>query len=208
MRTRRAVTVAVTAVLLAGASACAGVPANSPVQVLRQVGAGDEVAPPPAPVAGANVLDIVRGFVTASSSSSDRHGASRRFLTPEAAQDWNDGEALTVLEGQIDTVPVTVDGQPPGTATVRIRGTRVGRLVPQTGAFEADIGQYSSDLQLVQRDGQWRISRLPAGVVVGLDEFPATTRPCRSGSWIRRAGSPCPTCATCLPCRRGPSRPA
>ena len=165
------ITVAMTAVLLAAASACAGVPASSPVQVLRQVGAGDEVAPPPAPVAGANVLDIVRGFVTASSSSSDRHGASRRFLTPEAAQDWNDGEALTVLEGQIDTVPVAVDGQPPGTATVRIRGTGVGRLIPQTGAFEADVGQYSSDLQLVQRDGQWRISRLPAGVVVGLDEF-------------------------------------
>ncbi len=165
------VTVAVAAVLLAGATACAGVPASSPVQVLRQVGAGDEVAPPPAPVAGANVLDIVRGFVTASSSSSDRHGASRRFLTPEAAQDWNDGEALTVLEGQIDTVPVTVDDQPAGTTTVRIRGTRVGRVVPQTGAFEADVGQYSSDLELVQRDGQWRISRLPAGVVVGLDEF-------------------------------------
>jgi hypothetical protein len=171
VRTRRTITLAVTAVLLAGASACAGVPVSSPVQVLRQVGAGDEVAPPPAPVAGANVLDIVRGFVTASSSSSDRHGAARRFLTSEAAQDWNDSEALTVLEGQIDTVPVAVAGQPPGTATVRIRGTGVGRLVPQTGAFEADVGQYSSDLQLVQRDGQWRISRLPAGVVVGLDEF-------------------------------------
>ncbi|MGI5125644.1 LpqB family beta-propeller domain-containing protein [Pseudonocardia sp. CA-107938] len=168
---RRLVTAAVGAVLLAGASACAGVPANLPVQVVRQVGAGDEVAPPPAPVAGANVLDIARGFVTAASSSSDRHGAARRFLTPEAAQDWNDGEALTVLEGQIDTVPVTVEDQPAGTATVRIRGTRVGRLVPQTGAFESDVGQYSVDLQMVQRDGQWRIARLPAGVVVGLDDF-------------------------------------
>jgi len=105
LQARRMVTVAVTALLLAGASACAGVPASSPVQVLRQVGAGDEVAPPPAPVAGANVLDIVRGFVTASSSSSDRHGASRRFLTPEAAQavfraDWSKLPGYAGVEAQ------------------------------------------------------------------------------------------------------------
>ncbi|SHK57556.1 Sporulation and spore germination [Pseudonocardia thermophila] len=170
-RLRRLAGATAAVLLLTGVAACAGVPATSPVQVVRQVGAGDSVAPPPAPVAGANSLDIVRGFVTASASSADRHGAARRFLTQEAGQDWNDGAALTVLEGQIDTVPVITGAQAPGTATVRIRGTKVGRLVPQTGAFEADVGQYSSDLQLVQRDGQWRISRLPAGVVVGLDEF-------------------------------------
>lgn len=167
---RRLVVAVLAAVLLAGATACAGVPSNSPVQVLRQVGAGDEVDPPPAPVAGANLTDLVRDFVTASSSSSDKHGAARRFLTPEAAAGWDDGAALTVLDGQIDTVPVAVDGQEPGTATVRVRGNKIGKLTP-AGAFEADGGSYSSDLELVRRDGQWRISRLPAGVVVGLDDF-------------------------------------
>ncbi|MDN5857667.1 MAG: LpqB family beta-propeller domain-containing protein [Pseudonocardia sp.] len=157
-------------VLLAGAVACAGVPDSSPVQVLRQVGAGDDVDPPAAPVEGANMTDLVRGFVTASASSSDKHGAARRFLTPEAAADWDDGAALTVLDGQIDTVPVAVDGQAPDTATVRIRGNKVGKLTAQ-GAFEAEGGSYSTDLELVRRDGQWRISRLPAGVVVGIEDF-------------------------------------
>lgn len=167
---RRLVTAVLAATLLAGSAACASVPDSSPVQVLRQVGAGDEVAPPPAPVAGANVLDLVRDFVTASSSSTDKHGAARRFLIPEAAQNWDDGAALTVLDPEIDTVPVAVAGQEPGTAVVRIRGSRVGRLTP-AGAFEADDGAYSSDVELVQRDGQWRISRLPAGVIVDLESF-------------------------------------
>ena len=82
---------------------CASVPDSSPVQVLRQVG-GDEAAPPPGPVDGSNPLDLVRDFVTASGSSTDKHAAARAFLAPEAAR-WDDTAGVTVLDGQIDTVP-------------------------------------------------------------------------------------------------------
>jgi len=65
--------------VLAGVSGCASVPASSPVQVLRRMGEGDTPVLPPGPVDGSNALDLVRGFVYASGSSPDRHGAARRF---------------------------------------------------------------------------------------------------------------------------------
>ena len=89
--------------VLAGLAGCASVPESSPVQVLRRVGDGDAPVLPPGPAEGSNALDLVRGFVYASGSSPDRHGAARRFLAPEAA-DWDDGTGVTVLSEEFDTV--------------------------------------------------------------------------------------------------------
>ncbi len=161
--------VAVLAVLLAALAGCASVPESSPVQVLRQVG-GDEAAPPPGPVDGSNPLDLVRDFVTASGSGTDKHAAARAFLAPEAAR-WDDTAGVTVLDGQIDTVPAP--GAPDsttGATTIRIRGTQIGRLT-QAGAFEPAQSPFQWDVDVLRRDGQWRISRLPDGVVVPLSIF-------------------------------------
>ncbi len=161
--------VALLAVLLMALAGCASVPDSSPVQVLRQVG-GDEAAPPPGPVDGSNPLDLVRDFVTASGSSTDKHAAARAFLAPEAAK-WDDTIGVTVLDGQIDTVPAP--GAPDsstGATTIRIRGTQIGRLT-QAGSFEPAQSPFQWDVDVVRRDGQWRISRLPDGVVVSLSIF-------------------------------------
>ena len=153
---------------------CASVPASSPVQVLRRVGEGDAPVLPPGPVDGSNALDLVRGFVYASGSSPDRHGAARRFLAPEAAG-WDDGVGVTVLDERFDTVyPTAVD--PSGdTRTVRIRGTSLGRVTPG-GWFEPAPAPVQLDVGVVRREGQWRIASLPAGVVVRLSDFRANYR--------------------------------
>jgi len=109
------VLLAVLAVLLAG---CASVPGDSSVQVLRKVTEGDPPELPAGPVDGTNPLDLVRGFVYASGSTVDRHGAARRFLTPDAAASWDDGAALTVLTEQFDTVYPPTSGTDPDVATV------------------------------------------------------------------------------------------
>jgi Lipoprotein LpqB beta-propeller domain/Sporulation and spore germination len=166
--TRRSVVLALLLVL-AGLTGCASVPESSPVQVLRRVGEGDAPVLPPGPVEGSNALDLVRGFVYASGSSPDRHGAARRFLAPEAT-DWDDGVGVTVLDEQFDTVyPSAVD---PGSdvRTVRIRGTALGRLTPG-GWFEAAQAPVQLDLTVVRREGQWRIARLPPGVLVRSSDF-------------------------------------
>ena len=178
------------AVVLATLAGCASVPASSPVQVLRRVGEGDAPVLPPGPVDGSNALDLVRGFVYASGSSPDRHGAARRFLAPEAAG-WDDGVGITVLDEQFDTVyPASVD--PAGdTRTVRVRGTSLGRMT-SGGWFEPTQAPVQVDVGLVRRDGQWRIARLPAGVIVRLSDFRANYRAVKS--WfvdpVRRVAVP------------------
>ena len=153
----------------AGLAGCASVPESSPVQVLRRVGDGDAPVLQPGPVDGSKALDLVRGFVYASGSSPDRHGAARRFLAPEAA-DWDDGTGVTVLTEQFDTVyPTSVDPES-GMRTVRIRGTALGRLTPG-GWFEASQAPVQIDVNVVRRDGQWRIARLPGGVLVRMSDF-------------------------------------
>jgi hypothetical protein len=155
---------------LAGLAGCASVPDTSPVQVLRRVTDGDTPALPPGPVDGSNAADLVRGFVNASGSTLDRHGAARRFLAPEA-EDWDDSAALTILEDGFDTVyPDDFPGPGVDEATVRIRGTGIGRLT-STGAFEPDQRPVQIDVDVVRRDGQWRISGLPDGVLVRLSNF-------------------------------------
>ncbi|MGZ8749838.1 MAG: LpqB family beta-propeller domain-containing protein [Pseudonocardia sp.] len=169
MSRRRRLLPLVLLLVLAGLAGCASVPESSPVQVLRRVGDGDTPVLPPGPVDGSNALDLVRGFVYASGSSPDRHGAARRFLAPEAAE-WDDGTGVTVLSEQFDTVyPTSVDPEA-DMRTVRIRGTSLGRLTPG-GWFEAAQSPVQIDVNVVRRDGQWRIARLPSGVLVRMSDF-------------------------------------
>jgi hypothetical protein len=176
--------------VLAGLAGCASVPESSPVQVLRRVGDGDAPVLPPGPVDGSNALDLVRGFVYASGSSPDRHGAARQFLAPEAAE-WDDGTGVTVLAEQFDTVyPTSVDPEA-DMRTVRIRGTALGRLTPG-GWFEAAQAPVQIDVNVVRREGQWRIARLPSGVLVRMSDFRVNYRTVKT--WfvdpIRRVAVP------------------
>ncbi|MGQ0576166.1 MAG: LpqB family beta-propeller domain-containing protein [Pseudonocardia sp.] len=156
--------------LVAVLAGCASVPDSSPVQVLKQVTDGDAPPVPPGPVEDADAAEIVRGFVNASGLSSDSHGAARRFLAPEAAA-WEDGGGLTILDGQLDTVPAPGAPSPStGATTIRIRGTAIGRVTP-SGAFEPDESPLQVDVSVVRRGGQWRISALPDGVLVPLPAF-------------------------------------
>jgi hypothetical protein len=187
--TRRPVLLALLLVL-AGLAGCASVPESSPVQVLRRVGEGDAPVLPPGPVDGSNALDLVRSFVYASGSSPDRHGAARRFLAPEAT-DWDDGVGVTVLDEQFDTVYPSAVDPASDVRTVRIRGTALGRLTPG-GWFEAGQAPVQLDLTVVRRDGQWRIARLPAGVLVRSSDFRINYRTVKT--WfvdpVRRAAVP------------------
>ncbi|WP_214368619.1 LpqB family beta-propeller domain-containing protein [Pseudonocardia sp. H11422] len=171
----RVVAAVATLLVITGLVGCASVPQSSSVQVLRKVTDGETPVLPPGPVDGSNPLDLVRGFVYASGSSTDRHGAARRFLGAEAAG-WDDASRLTVLDEQFDTVYPPAPIEPAvDTTTVRIRGNRVGTLT-SAGAFQPDEAPVEVDVTVVRRDGQWRISRLPDGVFVRLSDFRSNYR--------------------------------
>ena len=164
---KRLLLVLVALLLTAG---CASVPGDSSVQVLRKVTEGDAPDIPAGPADGTNPLDLVRGFVYASGSTVDRHGAARRFLTPKAGESWDDGESLTVLDEQFDTVYPPTDDTDPNVTTVRIRGDRLGSL-DSVGAFEPAEAPVEIDVTVRRDGGQWRIDRLPGGVLVRLSDF-------------------------------------
>jgi hypothetical protein len=160
---------------LVAVAGCASVPGSSPVQILGEVSDGETAALPPGPVDGSDAIELVRGFVEASASSTDDHAAARRFLSDEAAG-WDDSASFTVLDPQFDTVPAP--GEPdadPEVTRVRIRGTSVGRLT-SSGSFEPAQAPVEIEVTTVRRDGQWRISQLPPGVVVPLNDFRTSYR--------------------------------
>lgn len=168
MNSRR-VTAALAAVLAVGLlTGCASVPSSSSVQVLGKVSEAEGRVLPSGPADNVNPLDLVRGFVYASGSSENRHAVARRFLTADAAS-WDDSASVTVLAEQFDTVYAVA---PAGTdtATVRLRGNRIGRLTT-SGAFEPDVSPVQIDLQVAKENGQWRISGLPGGAMVRLSDF-------------------------------------
>ncbi|WP_433556686.1 LpqB family beta-propeller domain-containing protein [Pseudonocardia xinjiangensis] len=192
---------------LTGVAGCASLPETSPVQVLRQVGDGEGSTPPPGPVEGSNPLDLVRDFVFASGSSAAEHGSARRFLAADAVE-WDDAATVTVLDGQFDTVPAPgAQDASTGTTTIRIRGTAVGRL-SSAGAFEPDQATFQEDITVVRRDGQWRISNVPAGVVVPLSIFRDNYKQVRT--WfvdpVRRLAVADPRYVPSVPSKAQPAR--
>ena len=170
MRVRRAAVALALLLAAAGVAGCASVPAESPVQIVRRVTAGEE-GEPPGPTTGIDPLGLVRAFVEASASSTDDHAAARRFLA-DPAPEWDDAAGLTVLDSLFDTVPAPGAPDPSsGVTRVRIRGTAVGRL-SSSGSFEPGQEPVQVDVTLVRSDtGEWRIAGLPPGVLVPLQYF-------------------------------------
>lgn len=164
------------AVLTAGAAmlaACAGLPTSGPVNPGVPA---DEVADAPflyypgGPAVGATPEQIVSGFVEAATSPAEGWTTAREFLTSAFAADWEPDAHVTIdvpsaraydaarLE---DEGIVEVSVEP--VATVDERGVyRVSDTTQTELAFELEQ----------REDGEWRISRAPAGIVLDRDVFP------------------------------------
>lgn len=171
-----AATVALLAPLAVLAAGCAGVPERSDVHVVRSVPAGARPVPARVPQPGASPFRVVRGFIEAMGNPANGHAAARAFLTDTAARSWRDGRGLTVVADYPDVTPQPVPGAPPGTARVVIRADRIGTLA-RNGAFHPDAGQITVVLDLVERDGEWRIANPPPGVLVESSSLLGNYRP-------------------------------
>ena len=151
---------------LVALTACSGIPRAGGVNQ------GSAVVPiedntieflPSGPVEDANIEQILRGFVEASSSPVSDYAIARQFLTPEFATQWD------------ATTAVNVDA---GLRTVVQNGENQGQLTYTLNALVDAQGNYSdvsptltvtNEYSFQQVDGQWRISSAPNGVV--MDRF-------------------------------------
>lgn len=148
-------------------TACTTLPTNTEPQALRsfepQVVEQSDLGPEP----GQEPDLLLRDFYTASAHPTQDYQAARSFLTPEATERWKPSESVLVVN-RIDLV--TQPGATSGQRSFSVRGAVVGRLAVG-GSYEPENGVYEATLEMVREDGEWRISSLPAGVVMERTEL-------------------------------------
>lgn len=163
---RRVVCAVLALLALTGLAACTGLPVTGPVTAGRPVDEA-ETSPevrffPDGPQPGASPEEIVDGFLRAGSGSSGDWATARQFLAPSIRETWNPSAGVTVVPTAEASVLETVDD----TVNVALAPTAI---VDASGRYEPAPGALASlSFDLVEIDGQWRISRAPDGIV--LDE--------------------------------------
>lgn len=160
-------TVCATGMVMTG---CATLPSSSSPQVIDTFAPVSPELSVPTPVPDQEPDLLVRDFIKAAAIADQRHAAARQFLTPEAAQNWDDSAVTTVvLRADLSAE----GGRSADRAEYTLRGEKVGTLDPG-GIFRDDMGQVEVTIGLTRTDGQWRIDELPPGVVIERTEFFST----------------------------------
>jgi hypothetical protein len=134
---------------------------------------------PPPPQDGASPADIVRGFLTASAADADvDHTFAKPFLAPGVV--WADRSSAAVYDPEtISTLTETVRGS---TRAVRFTATSVGRLT-SAGAFLPEERPLSETYELRRVNGQWRLAKVPAGVLLTPRDLARVYRQVRTYSY-------------------------
>ena len=152
------------------ATGCATLPSSSAPQVIDTFSPSATSLTVPTPVPDQEPDLLVRDFLKAAAIADQRHAAARQFLTPAAAETWDDSaETTIVLRADLSAE----GGRTADRATYTVRAEKVGTLDPG-GIFREEGGQLEVTIGLVREDGQWRIDRLPPGVVMERTEFFST----------------------------------
>ncbi|WP_420857077.1 LpqB family beta-propeller domain-containing protein [Streptomyces chilikensis] len=116
---------------------------------------------------------IVRGFLEALTSDDPRYETARKYLTADAARTWRPEGSATVLANGPTLQPRQSGAREnPDQLNYTLSGTRVARVDAQQ-AYEPADGEYQEAVTLHRdaRTRQWRIDRLPPGIVMGQSDF-------------------------------------
>lgn len=112
---------------------------------------------------GMTPTQIVQGFLDASASFDGDHEVARQYLTGTANSRWLPGLQVSIYDGA---------------AVVTSSGNSVTLTASQDGRID-EIGRYSvsppgeelrGNFQLVREDAQWRIDRLPQGLLLSASD--------------------------------------
>ncbi len=157
---------------------CMGIPTSGPVE------GGDVVVPEPenaipipsGPTKGMSAEGIVNGFLAAAAAGVyDDFETAKTFLTASAAQKWRPEAATTLYLTQDPAVTVTEEDR---SASVTVEPVAT---VDDAGRYteEAEGASLQLALTIAQVGGEWRISRVPDGVLMSLNSFQGAHRPVR-----------------------------
>ncbi|QMV23207.1 hypothetical protein GQS52_17120 [Streptomyces sp. SCUT-3] len=177
---RRGVRAAVAAVALSLlAAGCAAMPSSGEVKAVeddRRADADSQVQVfGVKPQGGESPEALVRGFLEATTSDEAEYDTAKEYLSPDALKQWNPYAGVTVLAG--GPVARAVPGRS-GTGEgggqrvrVEVSGSRVAH-VDRKHAYSPAGEEYEGAFQLSRNDdGEWRIDRLPDGLLLGESDF-------------------------------------
>ncbi|MFD5115641.1 LpqB family beta-propeller domain-containing protein [Streptomyces sp. NPDC058391] len=164
------------ALLLTG---CASIPSSGDVEPVKASPPGESqvrvYAVPPRDKAEPD--EIVDGFLEAMTSDDPDFAMARKYLTKQASRNWQPEAGTTVLSAAPDPAGPT---EPSGTdstgLTYPLYGDRIAD-VDSTHAYEPITPiRYNGAIHLVQQSTgsdskEWRIDRLPQGLVLGESDF-------------------------------------
>lgn len=180
VRVSRSPAVAVPVALGLLLSGCASMPDDGSV---NHVDSSDRAKPDSqvrvfgvSPQEGEEPQQIVRGFLEATTSDEADFSTATEYLTPAAADRWDPFERTTVLSGGPSPGKARQDAGGADGYTVEVSGTRMAK-VDSGHAYSPDKGDYTERLHLTKSGGEWRIDRLPAGLVLGESDFQRIYRP-------------------------------
>ncbi|WP_159768163.1 LpqB family beta-propeller domain-containing protein [Streptomyces sp. HM190] len=162
------------AVLLAG---CASMPDSGDMRDVESTPRQDTqvrvFALPPAD--DAQPREIVQGFLEALTSDDPNYETARTYLTGDALKKWDPNTSTMVL-AEAPTPFTQVTGNEPsgGDYRYQLSGEKVARVDGQH-AYTPAGGEYEETVHLtkvkVKDTQQWRIDKLPQGVVLGRSDF-------------------------------------
>lgn len=153
------------AMCLAGLTGCVSVPTTGPTSRI------DGPAPPcqncvnvevQPPAFDDEPKEIVQGYLRATSVYQPNYSVAKQFLSKVAAEKWSPEDGAQIYSGS----PAVV-----GQNRVVLDGQLVGSLAPDR-TYTAQHRPLKWDFGLVKEDGQWRISRPPAGLMIAEYVFP------------------------------------
>ncbi|MFG2225572.1 LpqB family beta-propeller domain-containing protein [Streptomyces sp. NPDC048644] len=160
------------ALLLAG---CASMPDSGEVKSVEQSPRSDgdsqvRVYGVP-PQDGAQPTNIVRSFLDATTSDEADFRTATQYLAKSARQTWRPFLVTNVLQERPKPEPkVLPHGQDPDGYTVTLSGSQVA-TVDDNHAYTPEEKPYRQTIHLIKEDDQWRIDRLPNGLVLGQSDF-------------------------------------
>lgn len=122
------------------------------------------------PGPGEQPLDLALGFLEATTSDEEDFDTAREYLTKEKARSWDPFESITVL-AQAPKVRVEggTDRENDG-STIVLSGTQIA-TVHEGRAYHAEERPYERRIHVAKVGTQWRIDRLPPGLVLGESDF-------------------------------------
>lgn len=171
-------------VVLLGLVGCVAIPDSGPVTA-GEVDTSEQtsvlvfLAQEPQP--GATQEEIILGFLAAAISPDDDFSIAREYLAGSAASRWDPDARVIVRSGAQPEVSLT------GESSASAQLTAQSEL-SSGGALQLADGNRTLEFELVQVDGEWRISHAPDGIVLSAYYFDQLFR-AHTLHWLTQDGT-------------------